>query len=220
MEKAQNHHTPSTHSAQTWPGAFGAYKPSSAAVSLNLSTFLLIWAITVVADLVLGAVFSKQQLLVNVVTTLLGVYLSAASVFTILAGIRDQRLEIAGALKAANPVFWKLLGLNILVGLTVTGGLILLIVPGIIFAIRLSLAQYFLLDQNMGIMEAYTASWDATRGNMGKVWGIIGVCVLMILPVFTLIGIVATIYLLFMYQAATGLLYVYLQKHKELVHKA
>ena len=60
---------------------------------------------------------------------------------------------------------------SILVGLIVIGGLFLLIVPGIYFAIRLSQFPYFIVDKKIGALEAIKASWNATKGN---VWNLIG----------------------------------------------
>lgn len=124
-----------------------------------------------------------------------------------------KKLDVNASLAVVPPLFWKMFLLNLLVILTVIGGLILLIVPGIIFGLRLSLAPYYLVDRKLDVMGAYKASWHATRGHLGKLWGIVGAALLMILPVVTIVGIVATIYLLFMYGAAVAILYLHLSKH-------
>lgn len=64
-----------------------------------------------------------------------------------------------------------------------------------------------------GVLDAYKASWAATRGHAMKVWGIAGVNCLMLLPVITIIGIPVSLYLLFMYSAANAVLYAYPLKH-------
>ena len=179
---------------------------------LNLNAFLLLWALSLVGGGVIGGLFSQQKLLTNLLSTLLGAFVGAAVVYTTLASARGKTVEITETFRAAWPKFLWLFVLSIIVGLTVLGGLLLLIVPGLYFAVRLSLVSYFFMDQNLSVGEAYKASWAATKGHAGKVWGLVGVSLLMILPAFTLIGIVATVYLLFMYQASAGLLYVHLQK--------
>jgi hypothetical protein len=65
--------------------------------------------------------------------------------------------------------FLPMLGVQLLVTIAVTLGLVL-IVPGVILALGLMLSQIFVVDQEMGPVEAMTASWDATRGHKGKLF--------------------------------------------------
>jgi uncharacterized membrane protein len=51
-------------------------------------------------------------------------------------------------------------------GLIVLGGFILLIIPGIFFALRLQYATYLVVDKNLGPMEAIKTSWRITKGNV------------------------------------------------------
>jgi hypothetical protein len=67
----------------------------------------------------------------------------------------------------------------------------------------------------MSPIEAIKASWDATEGHVGKVYGILGVNILILLPIITLIGVLATVYFGFMYYAATAVLYVFLTKNQK-----
>lgn len=43
-------------------------------------------------------------------------------------------------------------------------GFILLIIPGIIFSIKLQFASYLVVDKNMGVTEALNKSWEMTKG--------------------------------------------------------
>ena len=54
---------------------------------------------------------------------------------------------------------------SIVVGIIVVIGLILLIVPGIFFALRLQYASYLIVDKNLGPIEAIKKSWKITHGN-------------------------------------------------------
>ncbi len=60
----------------------------------------------------------------------------------------------------------------VLYSLIVLGWILLLIIPGIYFAIRLSFRQYFLLDKNMTIKQSLRASRDKTKGHE---WQLVGV---------------------------------------------
>lgn len=65
---------------------------------------------------------------------------------------------------------WKLmlkfLGAGLLSGLIVLCGFILLIIPGIIFAMKLVFVPYFVVDKGLGPIQAIKASWNATKGNL------------------------------------------------------
>jgi len=54
----------------------------------------------------------------------------------------------------------------LLTGLIVLGGFILLIIPGIFFALRLKFAVYLVIDKNLGPVEAIKKSWKITKGNV------------------------------------------------------
>ncbi len=64
------------------------------------------------------------------------------------------------------PLFWKYLGGAILTFLIVFGGFILLIIPGIIFGIRLHFVSYLIIDKGLGPIEAIKTSWKITKGNV------------------------------------------------------
>lgn len=53
---------------------------------------------------------------------------------------------------------------SILYGLIILGGFLLLIVPGIIWTIKFSLFSYFIIDHELGPIEALKASAKATMG--------------------------------------------------------
>ena len=93
------------------------------------------------------------------------------------------------------------------------GGLLLFIIPGIIFAMRFSMTNYILVDNpELDAVEAMRRSWRMTKGNLSKIWGIVGVTVLMFIPVITIIWIIPAIILLYFYAAAGTILYTYLKQ--------
>jgi uncharacterized membrane protein len=65
-----------------------------------------------------------------------------------------------------NPKpFWFYLAGQILVGLVVILGFILLIVPGIILALGLLFSSYLIIDKGKGPIEAMKESWRITKGH-------------------------------------------------------
>lgn len=63
-----------------------------------------------------------------------------------------------------KPFIWYLLG-QIVVGVIVLIGLVLLIVPGIIAAVGLMFSSYLIVDKGRGPVEAVKESWAMTKGH-------------------------------------------------------
>ncbi len=92
-------------------------------------------------------------------------------------------------------LFWKFLAASILYGLIVLGGLILLIVPGIIFAVKYQFFGYFIIDKGAGPAESIKRSGEITRGAKWDVFvldlSFLGINLLGLLACF--VGLFATI---------------------------
>lgn len=193
----------------SWPGAFGAYKYSKVAVMTNIGTLIIIWLATAILNGVGQKALGNAS---GLVSLLVGSLATVGYVLTFLAGVRGQKLSIGDALSKAFPYWLKMIGLLILVGLSLVLSFILFVIPFFFVLPRLALAHYYLVDKDMGVMDAYKASWDATKGSAGKVWGIIGATFLMALLMITIIGIPFSIYFLIMYSGAYAVFYEYLNK--------
>lgn len=206
---------------QTWPGAFGLYKHSKAVIMTNLWVIVLLF----VFSFVLGSASniadqkSSAALGINIASSLANVWFEAALVVAVVAGINKKRLSINDALQKGGTFFVNFLLQSLLLGLIAIGSFLFFIVPAFIILPRLSLAQYYLIDKNMGITESLKASWAATRGNVGKVWGIFGVNVLIVLLLITVIGIPFAAYFGLMYSAAIAILYRWLDKNPHTASK-
>jgi len=133
-------------------------------------------------DVVLGNVVISTGLLGTVVlgTGLLGIVLFAyglliaapveyGTAFAYLKAARGDKLEIRDMF-AAFRNYWNAVLANLLVGVIVTIGMVLLIVPGIIFACKLAFTPYLVVDQKMGVIEAVKESWRMTNGHAWQVF--------------------------------------------------
>jgi uncharacterized membrane protein len=99
--------------------------------------------------------------------------------------------------------FWRFLGISILMPLAVLGGLILLIIPGIFWAVRFSFSQLIVVDTKMGPIAAMKESYAITKGSFWKLLGfyavmgflnlsgllLFGIGLLMTIPLTTLASI-------------------------------
>ena len=68
-------------------------------------------------------------------------------------------------------IFWRFLGTSILTTLAVLGGLILIVIPGIIWAVRFSFAPIIVIDTKMGPVAGMKESYAITKGNFWKILG-------------------------------------------------
>jgi len=76
--------------------------------------------------------------------------------------VDNKKAELADIL-TYKPLVNYALG-SVLYGLIVVAGLILLIVPGIIWAIKLQYYSYLIIDKNLGPIAALKKSWKITKG--------------------------------------------------------
>ncbi len=74
-----------------------------------------------------------------------------------------EKPEVAD-LFSGGSLFFNYFFTTILYGLIVAAGMILLIVPGVIWAIRFGMAPYLVVDKGLGPMEALRKSSELTSG--------------------------------------------------------
>lgn len=198
-----------------WPGAFGAYKFSKASVKVVLGTLVVLYLLSFAVSFVLGMVFPEDiSFVADILSFIISGLFSVAMVLVFLSGVRGQKAEVGESLSKSVALWLPMLGLTLLAGLIVGLSLLLLIIPFFFVFPRLILSTYFLVDQKLGIVESIKASWAATKGNVGKVYGIIGANIAFSLLFITIIGIPFAIYFLVMYSAAIAVLYEYIRSRK------
>lgn len=79
---------------------------------------------------------------------------------------------------SAKKYWLRLFGLYVLIFLSIIGGLILLIIPGIIMIRRYFLSPYLMIDKDLPIGEAMRRSAELSKPYSGAIWGVIGVSLL------------------------------------------
>ncbi len=126
------------------PSAIGGWSGDAAAVTI-LGILGIAYSILIVNPVEYGVTFA---------------YLKAA---------RGDKLEIKNMFEAFRN-YWNAVLANLLVGVIVFIGLILLIIPGIIFACKLVFTPYLVVDRKMQVIEAVKESWRMTNGHAWKVF--------------------------------------------------
>lgn len=115
---------------------------------------------------------------VSIVLALITMAIGAIPLVGIIAGILVKMGSISFSFKAyEDPMsakfsdlwapypFWKFVLASLLLGVVIVLGLILFIIPGIIFMLRYLFVQYLVMDRKLGAFEAMKESARITRGN-------------------------------------------------------
>jgi|JI8StandDraft_1071087.scaffolds.fasta_scaffold89760_2 uncharacterized membrane protein len=125
----------------------------------------------IVVSLISGAVVDNTDGVLQIIAQLLNVALSlivGMGTMYILLRLVDHKPVTYMSLFEPIDHFWNFLFVGILTCILMVLGLIALIIPGIIIGAALSLAQYIVVDTNMGPIDALKKSWEVTKGNRGR----------------------------------------------------
>jgi uncharacterized membrane protein len=124
-----------------------------------------------------GSVFLA---LVVVVIAAIGQALYTGAVVEAVDDMRDGRRDFSAIdlLRAAAPFTLPLIVSGLFYGLFVAVGLLLLIVPGLIFLTWFSLFAPAIVVERRGAFDSFTRSRDLVRGNGWRVFGVIVVAFL------------------------------------------
>jgi len=120
-----------------------------------------------------------QQIQINWLALSLGLillifeYFLYAGLLKIILSVTDGRETRIGDLFSAGDVFISYLLGSILFGLIMAVGILLLIVPGLIFSVMFLFYGFFIVDKHMGPVEALKASAALTKGVRWQLFGFI-----------------------------------------------
>ena len=124
-----------------------------------------------------------------------------------LAGVNNKKISVSESLKSISKYIVNYFIATFIVGLAAVASILLFLIPAFFVIPRLLFAPYLVIDKNMGGVDAVQASWNMSKGHIGKVYGIIGLTLAITLLSITIIGIPFAIYFTVMYSAAFAVLY-------------
>ena len=93
--------------------------------------------------------------------------------------MRDERPNVADVFAGFKKGYLNVVLANLLVFAICGIGFLLLIVPGIIFACRLSFVPYLVMDKGLEPVAAIEKSWFMTRGHGWRIFGMYLLSILM-----------------------------------------
>jgi len=155
------------------------------------------------------------SIILSIISFLVNTFIGLIFVRMGLAAAKGGNIDTQGLFSNLH-FFLPYLILSILTSLTVGIGMILLIIPGIYFALAFAVAPYAMVDKELKCVPALKASMDLTNGHK---WHILGYIIVLIAinivgAILFLIGLLVTIPLSVL---ATSHLYLILSGAEEMV---
>jgi uncharacterized membrane protein len=150
-----------------------------------VGAFVIAMAVSGVSSSVLepaqGASVTLASVVMSLVSAIIGLLVEIGLVtFSLRAHDTVETVNIPD-LWNPKPFVWYVLG-QILVGVTVLVGLVLLVVPGVIAALGLMFSSYLIVDTGRGPIAAFKESWRLTKGHKWQLFllvlAIIGINIL------------------------------------------
>src|SRR5687768_6930359 len=134
--------------------------------------FVLVFVVVLLVEGVPQAISDRTKetmpafsALINLALFVLGQFISIGLTRISLKLYDGQKPELAD-LFSGSGVFFKYLFTTIVYAVIVAVGFILLILPGIYWAIRFAASTYVVVDKELGPLEALRESWRLTQGHV------------------------------------------------------
>jgi hypothetical protein len=177
------------------PGIKDLLKRSWQIYKARLGTFLGIVILPLVVGLLIlipTAILGKIPALgifLFIVFWLAAIVVSFWSQVSLLYAIkeREEKIGIKESLKCGWPKIVPFIWISILAGFITMGGFLLLVIPGILFAVWFSFATYILVSEDIKGMSALFRSKQLVAGNWWKVfWRLLTIGIITIVAYFGL----------------------------------
>ena len=141
-----------------------------------------------------GILFNALYVVIYLASIVVSSVLSLGAIKIALA-LADQKPAAFNDLFSTLNFFWKYLGASILYGLIVMGGLLLLIVPGLRWAVKYEFYVYALVEKNAGVIESLKISGAITKGSKWPLFflGILVVLLNLLGILVVLVGLLVTV---------------------------
>ncbi len=135
----------------------------------NIGFFIILFIVAFLIQNLPGVIgrYAREFPIVSLTLFLAGWFLG----FVVQMGLIKVSLKFCDGTKgkmddllSSFDLLFKFIAGTFLYGLIIMGGVLLLVIPGVIWAVKFSLAPYFIVDRNLGPVEALKASSRATEG--------------------------------------------------------
>ncbi len=137
----------------------------------RLGFYIALIVVYLLLMVALSLIGEKLGTVGNILMRLVEIYINAGVLKIIIKDINGKEPELFDMF-TAQDVYINFLVAGILYGLAVGFGVLLLIIPGIIFAIMWQFYKYAVVDVKLGPVEALRYSGEITKGYRWTVFGI------------------------------------------------
>lgn len=110
-------------------------------------------------------------ILMGAIGLVLGIWFGAASLESILRVVNSETLSFRDTYKKAWRYAFKLFLAGLLIGVIVLAGLVLLVIPAVIFATWFVFTRFGIAQDNLGVVAALKQSKSLVSGRFWKVFG-------------------------------------------------
>ncbi|MCJ7599402.1 MAG: hypothetical protein MUO41_12435 [Methyloceanibacter sp.] len=149
--------------------------------------YIVAGALTVTIDYALTGVTENHSGVGSILDWLIGTLISMGVVAFYLKAHDNPEQVTLSALWHPHP-YWSYLAATVLVGLVIVLGLLLLIVPGIIFGLMFMFTSFIVIDRAFGPIDAMKESKRITSGYRWRLLGFI-----LLLALINLAGVIALV---------------------------
>ena len=116
-------------------------------------------------------VFLSVVSIVGVLYLVISFWIYTAGMLGVLKVVNGAEITVKEILLEAWKKLWKTFLVSILVFLVVLGGLVLLVIPGIIFGVWFAFSQLIYLDKGLMVKESMIVSKSLVVGRSWKIFG-------------------------------------------------
>jgi len=178
-------------------GVFEAIQESFQIIQKNLGLFLAVGVGGQVFLTLLASIFffqfSVEQLilsglLVFLISIVISTFISMSIILITLKIEKNETVTLEAVFKEAASNFFKFIWLGILLSLVILGGIILLVVPGIIFSVWFFASVFILFEQNKTGFDAMKESKNLVKGHTFEVFTRFLFGILIVIVVSAVIG--------------------------------
>jgi hypothetical protein len=141
---------------------------------ISILLFIIPLAVLLGGSFALGMLFPDAKYVLIGIGGTLGLFISCITVFWGTAGltvaVTDESLGVSSALAIGWAKVWSFIWLFSILGFVVTGGLLLFFLPGMLFLVWFSFAQFILAEEDVRGMNAMLKSREYVKGYGGEVF--------------------------------------------------
>lgn len=143
------------------------------------------------AEMSVGTGVSGTYIALSIVSAIVNIFMGIA----LIIAVADRSVSVSEAYRRSVSVFWKYIGMSIVMSIALLVGFLLLIIPGIILAIWFSFGAFVLVLENGGVIQSLKQSREYVRGHWWGVFGrivVLGILMVVISLVFSAFGLVSS----------------------------